>query len=196
MASAGCRAHDPPTPASANEAPITFKKFRRDNPPSSSVHTEACRGNSRCRYSRNSAVFARSSRLFQYAGPTPCASMLASLSICLCGQDISLRGTGAPPVFSKTRARRPCHTSSIMTHRTVSQLFRVDVILLHQLFPFRLLIRWRLPSHVVNLASWPHEFLRRLMTLHAPLHMQRILLPGQRHLVHFPMARRTPHALR
>ncbi len=72
MTSSGCRTYgrifssgilvQELTPASASEAPISFRNSRR---PAGSVNSEACAGNSRPTYSRNSGVSDSSSRLRQ-----------------------------------------------------------------------------------------------------------------------------------
>src|SRR5919112_6545093 len=56
----------PVSPASASDAPISFKKGRRSEP---SSHSEACCGNSRWSSSSNSSVPESSSRLCQYSRP-------------------------------------------------------------------------------------------------------------------------------
>src|SRR6266496_4321576 len=53
-------------PASAIEAPISFRNPRR---PTGSSHSEACAGNSRLTKSPNASVSASSSRLCQYRRP-------------------------------------------------------------------------------------------------------------------------------
>src|SRR5205085_466321 len=64
-------------PASAIEAPINFRKPRRETP---SSHSDAPLGNSRCIISRNSSLPASSSRLRQYSGPLVCA--ILSRTVC------------------------------------------------------------------------------------------------------------------
>src|ERR1044072_1722957 len=49
---------------------------------------------------------------------------------------------------------------------------------------------FRTPFHVVNLLHRPHESFRRPMTLQTPLHLQRLRLEKNRHLVDAPMTRR------
>src|SRR5437868_1915113 len=70
MCSMGCLVHAL-NPARASEAPITFRKPRRDT---SSAHSEACRGNSRCSISWKPSVLESSSRLRQYVGPVALVS--------------------------------------------------------------------------------------------------------------------------
>src|SRR5271169_1281276 len=53
-------------PASAIDAPITFRKPRRET---ESTHSEAPLGNSRCSASWKAGLPASSSRLRQYSGP-------------------------------------------------------------------------------------------------------------------------------
>src|SRR5271166_645269 len=74
MGSSGRRTQ-PVIPASAIDAPITFRKPRRET---ESTHSEAPLGNSRCSASWKAGLPASSSRLRQYSGP---ALWLAS-SIC------------------------------------------------------------------------------------------------------------------
>ena len=57
MGSSGCFVH-PASPASAIDAPITFRKLRRET---GSIHSEACEGNSFATISANSGVSASSS---------------------------------------------------------------------------------------------------------------------------------------
>src|SRR6266545_2644473 len=66
MGSSGCLVHAV-MPAKASEALMIFMKSRREVP--SPVHSEACRGNSRCSISSNSGVPASSSSVRQYFGP-------------------------------------------------------------------------------------------------------------------------------
>jgi hypothetical protein len=80
-----------------------------------------------------------------------------------------------------------------MTHRAARE--PLDLVFLHQLFAKGELIRGRLPLHVENLVSWPDESLRIAVTLETPLHVERVLAPHERHLVHAAMARRTTDAL-
>src|SRR5580698_3756046 len=60
--SVGCFVHAE-SPARASDAPMILRKLRR---PSSSIHSEAWRGNSRCRNSLKPSTDASSSRLRQY----------------------------------------------------------------------------------------------------------------------------------
>src|SRR6185295_9011622 len=70
MRSSGWRVHAL-TPASASDAPISFRNSRR---PAGSLNSDAWSGNSRPTYSRNSEVSASSSRLRQYVRPSSPAS--------------------------------------------------------------------------------------------------------------------------
>src|SRR5919205_3999050 len=49
---------------------------------------------------------------------------------------------------------------------------------------------FRPPFHVVNLFHRPHESFRRTMTLQTPLHLQRLRLEKNRHLVDATVTRR------
>src|ERR1043166_2504529 len=67
MCISGLRQLVGPTPASAIDAPISFRKSRRDH--SSSLSSEAPAGNSRSSHSRNSGVSLSSCKLRQYFLP-------------------------------------------------------------------------------------------------------------------------------
>src|SRR5208282_2271722 len=71
------RRTQPLMPASAMDAPITFRKPRRET---ESTHSDAPFGNSRCSASWNAGLPASSSRLRQYSGPD--ASLLLASLIC------------------------------------------------------------------------------------------------------------------
>src|SRR5262245_41461664 len=83
--------------------------------------------------------------------------------------------------------------SSTVTGRTVSDLFHgPDVVQLHQLPPFgRLVITLGRPIHVEDLLARPDVFGGVPMTLQTPFHVQRRDAPGERHLIHTPVAGRT-----
>ena len=51
------------------------------------------------------------------------------------------------------------------------------------------------PFHVVNLLNGPHESFRRAVTLQTPLHLQRLRLEKNRHLVDAPVTRRAADTL-
>lgn len=72
---------------------------------------------------------------------------------------------------------------------------RTNLVFYRQLFTDFGLIRWRLPVHIENLIVWPQHVLRIAMAVQAPGHLQRRRLKHQRHLIHLPVARRTPYAL-
>lgn len=81
-----------------------------------------------------------------------------------------------------------------MTDAAIGKLRHADVILLHQLSAQRELVGW-LPSHVEHFRFGPNELRRVIVAIQAPFHVQRVLLPGQRHLVHAPMTRRAADSL-
>ena len=60
--------------------------------------------------------------------------------------------------------------------------------------PTLLLVGGRLPVHAVDLRERTLGFLRLAVALQAPLHEERVALPGQRHLVDLPVAGRAAHA--
>src|SRR6516225_7502076 len=64
-------------PASASEAPISWRKPRRET---ESTHSEAPLGNSRPSISRNSGVPASSSRLRQNSGPVVCRIWVSTMA--------------------------------------------------------------------------------------------------------------------
>ncbi len=73
-----------------------------------------------------------------------------------------------------------------MTNIAIGEL--LDFVFLHQFisqFGWRAI---RLPGRTEYLLARPHEFLRRAMALQAPLHVQGILAPRQRHVSHRAMA--------
>ena len=66
---------------------------------------------------------------------------------------------------------------------------------LHEPRPEHRLRHRRPVSHREHLAARTDELLRRAVTVEAPLHLQRVLLQHQRHLVDPPVARLASHAL-
>ena len=52
-----------------------------------------------------------------------------------------------------------------------------------------------LPSHTEDELAWPYELFRCAMALQAPLHLQGLRLPHQRHAVHPTMTGDTTNAL-
>src|SRR5687767_14237617 len=167
MASSGCRVQAL-TPASASEAPISFRNPRR---PTGSSHSEAFCGNSRCRNSLNSGVSETASRLRQYSRPRLPSSLVRSDWM-----SISCVMSGSP------MARRAAGVG-------------LDSVLLHQPGPDqRLRLRWAIP-HRVDFAARPHELLRVAMAVETPLHLQRVLLQRERHLVDPAMTGFASHAL-
>src|SRR5687767_4173898 len=170
MASSGCRVQAL-TPASVNEAPISFRKPRR---PTGSSHSEAFCGNSRCRNSLNSGVSETASRLRQYSRPRLPSSLVRSdwMSIgCVMGGSPMARraaGIGAPGR---------------------------DPVFLCQLWPDDRLRHGRLVAHRVDLAARPYVVLGGAMAVDAPLHLQGVFLQGQRHLIDPAMTGLASHAL-
>src|SRR5262245_31413149 len=71
----------------------------------------------------------------------------------------------------------------------------LDAVFLHKLrTEYRLRDRWAI-AHREHLAPRPDEVLRVPMTTEAPLHLQRLDLPRQRHLIEPPVAAFASHAL-
>ena len=156
------------TPASASDALISFRKPRR---PTGSSHSDAFCGNSRCRNSLNSGVSATSSRLRQYSRPRVPSSLARSAWMSV--------------------------VRSCAGHRWhVEQLVcALDAVLLHELRADHRLRHRGAVAHREHLAARPDVLLGIAMAVHAPLHLQRLHLPHQRHLVDAPVAGFAAHPL-
>src|SRR4051794_29190275 len=77
-----------------------------------------------------------------------------------------------------------------MAHAAVAKLFqpaRGSMIIAHQFPGAEGLVLWRFPVHLEDFSAWSDEFLRRFVAIQAPTHVQRLRLPGDGHLIHFPM---------
>src|SRR6476620_8005887 len=156
------------TPARAMEAPISFRNPRR---PTGSSHSDAFCGNSRCRNSLNSGVPDRASRLRQYSRPRVPSRRARSASM----------------------SGRSFMSESPMARRTAGE--RVDAVLLHQLrTDHRLRDRWPV-AHRRDFAAWPDVVLGVPVTVQAPLHLQRVDLLHQRHLIDATMTGLATHPL-
>src|SRR5678815_4776353 len=77
-----------------------------------------------------------------------------------------------------------------MTCRTTRQL--LDAILFDQLLTQGKLIGRRLVFHTEHVLARAYEPFRRAMTVEAPIHIERILAPHERHPIHSTVAGRTP----
>lgn len=85
-----------------------------------------------------------------------------------------------------------------MTHAAIVQLLEpvgADVVLRKQRFTALNLVRWRIPFRVENLIGGPQVFLRRIVTIQTPAHVERVRLPRNRHPVHRSVACRAADAL-
>ena len=98
----------PVTPASASDAPISFRKPRR---PTGSFHSEALAGNSRWRNSWNSGVSATASRLRQYCGPLA-ASSRARMAFEIRGSALIVLVPSAFAASPSSAVRRAAATTS------------------------------------------------------------------------------------
>src|SRR5688572_6306832 len=156
------------TPASASDAPINFRKFRR---PTGSSHSDAFCGNSRWRKSLNSGVSVSDSRLRQYSRPRVPSSRARSASM-----------------FIRSLIR-----VLSMARRAGRQV--LDAVLLHEPRPELLLRDRRAVAHRENVAARTDELLRFAVTVQTPLHLQRVLLHHQRHLVDPSVTRLAAHPL-
>ena len=81
-----------------------------------------------------------------------------------------------------------------MAHAAIGELLGVDVIISDKCFSERELIG-RGPVQIENLVARADIFFRRSMAFEAPLHVKRVRLPGERHLIQLSMARRTADAM-
>jgi hypothetical protein len=81
-----------------------------------------------------------------------------------------------------------------VAHAAIGQLFGVNLVLLDEFASKRGLIG-RDPVQIKNLLARADEFLRCAMTFQAPFHVERVGLPGERHLIELPVARRATDAV-
>src|SRR5579863_9856451 len=116
MYSVGWRVHAD-RPASASDAPMIFRKLRR---PSSSIHSEAWRGNSRCRNSWKPSRDVSSSRLRQYPAPFACSSR--------CRIDVKLNS----PLELSFEDDWPFSVIRLLSVTCPTRLQFLNVIFLHQ----------------------------------------------------------------
>src|ERR1039457_5794279 len=78
---------------------------------------------------------------------------------------------------------------SSMASRTTGQCARVlNLVFLHQPASDLFLFAGRLVAHGRDELAWPHVLFGMAVTIQAPLHLERVLLPGERHPVHPPVA--------
>ena len=80
-----------------------------------------------------------------------------------------------------------------MTRRTTRQFF--NFVFLHQFFAQCELIRRRLIIHAEHVLARSHETLRRAVAFQAPVHIERVFPPHQRHLIDPAMASGAAHSL-
>lgn len=81
-----------------------------------------------------------------------------------------------------------------MAHTAIGQLRHMDVVARNQRLTNDGLIR-RLPGHVKNLRARPDEPGGIPVALETPFHVQRMLLPGERHLIDATVAGFTADSL-
>ncbi len=79
-----------------------------------------------------------------------------------------------------------------MTGRTACQFF--DLVFLHQFEPQSELIRWRLVIHAEDIFPGANKAFRIAVALKAPVHIESVHAPCQRHLIDLTMASRTTDA--
>ena len=82
-----------------------------------------------------------------------------------------------------------------MTDRTVGKLLDIDMVFLHQFLADFGLITGRLVAHRKDFLARAQKFLGSTVAIETPLHLERLLLPGQRHPVDWTVAGRAAHAL-
>src|ERR1039458_4592108 len=78
-------------------------------------------------------------------------------------------------------------------HHSICSEFRSEF--LHQPPSHLLLTAGRLVSHGGNELARPYVLFRMAVAIQAPLHLQRVLLPGERHPVHPPVTALTADSL-
>src|SRR5262245_7038243 len=88
----------------------------------------------------------------------------------------------------KPETETSLHSSFIIPHSSFSSAvadrtarFALDLVLLQ--VHFRVEVRGRLPGEVEDLLARPHVLLRLAVAVQTPVHVQRVHLPGQRHLI-------------
>ena len=83
-----------------------------------------------------------------------------------------------------------------MTRRTTRQIpYGPNIVLRRKQLAFFFLVRSGLPIHIENIFLLAQILFRRTMAIEAPLHLQRVGLEHQRHLIHLPVTRRAADAL-
>src|SRR5262249_38754280 len=150
MRSSGCRVHAL-SPASANDAPISFRNSRLPVP--ASRMPAAWRGNSCSRNSKNSSLSASSSRLRHSSRPR-CEARRRRIAARSRGGEVRAGSTGLLAVAG------------------VAVDTRVDVVVLYQLEPQRALVARRRPVHVEHVLARSHLVLGLAMAVETPFHLQ------------------------
>src|SRR5438309_5756114 len=138
---------------------MSFRNSRRSI---ASIHAAAWRRTSRLTSALNSAVSASSSRQRQYSGPLDVPRRRRIVLNVSVPSPIS-----APPFLLTVTCRTACQFS--------------DAVFLHQFFTQRELISRRSIIHAEHVLARPHVSLRRAVTLQAPIHVERVFAPRQRH---------------
>src|SRR5580658_4497936 len=161
------------SPARAAEAAASFSTSRRFRP--SGSFAGSC-GNSFSRNSRYSLVSDNSSRLCQKRLPSSCASFARSAARSIACGTFGLRSELIVFFFSP----------SAVTGRTICQT--MNFVLFHQSCTEFQLIRRRHVARIEYLGFFAHIFFRCAMAIQAPLHVQRVGFPRQRHLRYLSVA--------
>src|SRR5919109_5445422 len=141
MGSSGCLVH-PVIPASASDAPISFRNPRRDT---ESSHSEAPLGNSRCNISWNSWLPASSSRLRQYSGPLVSAILARTAArsslLFFPGQTSSRWGVLFSSIVFVSRVFESAALTSAMARAAASDIGHgTQLVLLEQINSQRVLV--------------------------------------------------------
>src|SRR5918993_1287625 len=161
-----------PTPARASDALISFRNWRR---PFGSFHSEACSGNSRCRYSRNWSVSASSPRLRQYMRPSEAASRdrIGEESMCESASSFRLPASGLQLLVFSDRREHRSGWSLPVARRAARQLFNAaNLVLLHQARTEAWVVGGSFPRHVVDLVPRPDVLGRIAVAVQAPGHLE------------------------
>src|SRR5215212_3024394 len=198
----------PVSPASARDAPISFRNVRRSAP---SSHSGACCGNSRWRSSSNSFVPDSSSRLCQYSRPrlfssfarTPstetgrCRIWYSSGKVSLMCILLILSALSVARRAARDGRRAADAVLALELEPQLAAPGRqvlAEAVLRVGRHPVRR-VALDVPAHVGDLLLGAQVTLGLAVAGQAPLHLERGGLVDGRHRVHAPVAGGAAHAL-